>query len=271
MASCLRILGFKCLLCGFFLQVAGEEPGSGLENGLAVATTVRGEVTLDLPDGTTRDIELHDVETLTGLEISSGKDDYAFLSLSNECALGIYKNSKVRFESYLQRPFPPDKESLEYEPSDSQLSIQLLEGSLSFSAETLSPLSRILIKLPIGQIEIHKASGRVLYDERGVQISISRGIVTYAYPGLEKEEFINGPHQLRISKQSAGIGRVAETSPEPKPLSQHTERLIQATHRANERVIFKASPEETSIPQPLLVADPEALLKPPPRPYSYLD
>lgn len=253
------------------MPVVGEEPGNGFEDGLALVTTARGDVTFTTSSGKARQAELHAVETLTGIEVTSGKEGYAFFSLSNGSALGIHNNSQVRFESYQQRPFPPEKESFEYEASHSKLIVHLVEGSLSFSAERLSPLSAIIIKLPIGQIETYKASGRVVYDERGALITITSGIVSYDYPGIEEEEFINGPNQVRISKQSAALGRIAESSPESAPSRELTERLVQATHRANQRAIFKVPSDEAAIPRPVLVAKPEALQKPTPRPYNYLD
>jgi hypothetical protein len=78
--------------------------------------------------------------------------------------------------------------------------------------------------------------------------------------------------QVRISEQSAVVGEMAEVVAEPASARELTNLLVQATQRANERVIFKALPDEaSSIPRPYLVADPEALLKPTPRPYSYSD
>lgn len=278
MLMCLRILFFNC---AFFLaalaglagqQLAAEVVENDLMDGIALVTSRQGDATLITSNAKTRSPELHAVETLSGVEVTSGKDDSIFLSLSNGMGLGVYEDSHLRFESYLQRPFPSERESLEYEPTLSKLVVELFEGSLSFSAEHISPLSEIVIKLPKGQIQIQRASGRVLYDENGAHISIIRGIVSYDYPHGEEPAFIHGGNRVRISDGSAMRGRLAESNRIPSgPYSQLTERLVEATRHASERVVYRVDSEGASIPQPILVAKPETLQQPSPRPYRYLD
>ena len=268
----LRILLSICALFGLWQPLAGEARNADLEDGIALVTSRKGGVTLTSPQGKKRDAELHAVETLSGVEVSSGSDDYVFFSLSNGVGLGIDGNSRVRFERYRQRPFPPEKESLEYEPTLSKLVVELSEGSLSFSAERLSPLSEFVIKLPKGEVRILRASGRVRYDERGARISIVSGIVTYDYPNEAEQDFINGPNSVRISDQSAMLGRITESGDiASEPSGGSTQYLVDAAHRAGDRVVFRVSSPAASIPRPVLVARPEALQQPSPRPYRYLD
>lgn len=271
MVTCLRILIFTPLLFGASMQLAGEGSDGELQDGLAVVTTSAGEVMLTEPGGSRRELELHAVESLTGTELSSGKGAYAFLSLSNGSALGIYENSSLRFVRYRQLPFLPERESLYYEASRSELIIEVRQGSLSFSAEQLSPLSTVIIKLPSGRIEAHKASGRVCHDERGSWITITSGIVGYDYPGAGEEEFINAPNMVRIDNQSGKPGPIVASTVKSDPAHKQTQRLVKATHHSRERVVFKLESEEAAIPQPILVAKPETLLEPTPRPYTYRD
>ncbi|HKK18023.1 MAG TPA: hypothetical protein VJ952_05005 [Opitutales bacterium] len=274
MLSSLRIAIFKCLLLAAVVPLNGEVPEDGLADGLALVTTAKGGVIFRSPDGTEREAELHAVETLSGMEVGSGEDEQLFLALSNGSAIGIHENSQLRFVSYRQRPFPPEKESLDYEPSLSTLVIRLSTGSLSFSADQISPLSRVLIQLPgLGRIRIHEASGRVSFDERGAEIAITSGIVGYTGPGMDEEEFINSPHAVRISRSATEPGRISMVNLNGRyPSKELTELLVEATHRAKNRVVFKVPVgDEASIPRPVLVARPEALLKPTPRPYTYRD
>jgi len=150
--------------------------------------------------------------------------------------------------------------------------IRLNQGSVSFSAGHLSPLSVIIIKLPVGQIEIRKASGRVLYGDRGALVMLTSGIVSFISPGMREEEFIHSPNAVRISGDPSQPGRISlDTLPDPYPAKELTRLLVNATHRAGERVIYKVPTGQASIPRPALVAKPETLLKPTPRPYIYLD
>jgi hypothetical protein len=271
MVTCLRVLLFHGLLCGLLLPLSGEADRDGLEDGLALITTAKGGATLIAPDGETRSAELHAVEMLTGAGINCREGAHVFLSLSNGCALGVWEDSEVHFERYWQRPFTATKENLEYEPSNSALTIQLKRGSLSFSADRVSPLSQIVIELPGARIQVHEASGRIGLDDRGARLTITTGIVSYRAPGMEEEEFINGPSIVRIRRTGTGFGPPVELPFAEAPGKELTGRLVQATRRANQRVIFKAPPEQPAIPRPILVAEPEALLRPTPRPYRYLD
>lgn len=269
MVTCLRIPILYCIL----ICAAAQLVAADMEDGIARITTCKGKVVFTSSEGKKRDAVLHSAETLSGIDVVSGKGDHIFLALSNGTALGIYENSRVRIESFEQLPFLPSKESIDYEPSRSKLVLELFEGSLSFTAEHISPLSEFIIKLPQGRIKVHAASGRVLYDENGAKISISEGIVSYFSPKPDaEEEFINSPNVVLISDRDAALGRkVATPLTESEAAKQLTDLLVKATHRANQRVIFKVLSEEASIPQPVLIARPETLQQPSPRPYRYLD
>ncbi|PXA04752.1 hypothetical protein DDZ13_06170 [Coraliomargarita sinensis] len=265
-----RILFVSCLIFSAAIRLAGEDYGYELNDGLAIITTTKGEVSITAGDGRKREAELHAVETLSGTEITTGTNDHIFLSLSNGSALGVYENTRVRFESYRQRPFPSEKQSTEHEPTFSRMTVQLTEGSLTFSAEHLSPLSQLVIQLPIGRIEANKASGRLIYNEEEAVITITGGIVSYYSPGSEEENFIHAPNQLRLNQEGAELKRMAKEPSESDSSATLTKLLIDATHHAKERVLFRVRPESgAAIPRPVLVADPEALLKESPRPYSY--
>lgn len=273
MVNALRILIFRCIFLGAALQVTGQGIDGELEDGLAIVTTCKGAVIFKPSRGKSKKAEHHAVETLTGVEVSSGDNDYIFLSLSNGTGLGIYKNSKVNFESYLQQPFAPAKESLEYEATRSRLVVRLDQGSISFSADKISPLSEFIIKLPYGHVKVQGASGRVSNDRSGAIVSITSGIVSYHQPGTSKnEEFINSPNVVRVSDQGAPLKGIGKLTPSESDRTRHlTRRLVDATHRARKRVVFRPQSEEASIPRPVLVARPEDLLKPSPRPHTYLD
>lgn len=271
MLAKLPVLILTFFIFGIPLLLAEEALTADFQDGLALVTTAVGEVILTTPAGNKRGLELHAVETLTGSTVSSAKDAYTFFSLSNGSALGIFENSSVRFERYRQRPFPPEKESHEYEPSRSEVVIRLKKGSLVFSGERLSPLSSILIKLPAGQVEIHKASGHVLCDDRGARITVTSGIVGYEYPGSDEQEFINAPNTVRLRNPGGELTRIVESTVRSNPSHVLTQQLVGTSHHCRERVIFKVNSNEPSIPHPILVRTPEALLKPTPRPYHYSD
>ena len=266
------ILIASCIFLGAALQLTGQILSEKFEDGLSLVTTYKGAIDLVRPDGSKQPIAQHAVHTLSGTELKLDAGEHLFLSLSNGIALCIEENSHVRFETYRQLPFGPDKESSKYEPSQSRLFLSLEKGSVCFSSDFISPVSEFIIRLPGGDVKILKASGRLQHDEIGTQLSILSGIAAYYKKGSEKGTFLNAPYQAGISRVSAEL-----STPTKIPHANHsasvasTMRLVEATHRARERVLYKVPTQEFSIPVPILVARPEDLLKPSPRPYTYLD
>ncbi|MFU8848064.1 MAG: FecR domain-containing protein [Opitutales bacterium] len=253
-------------------SLAADLLSGDLEDATALITTRTGKVTLQSPAAKPRTTQLHAVETLSGMEVSCGEGANVFFALSNDTALAIHENSRVRFVNYQQQPFTADKENLDYEASRSSLSVELLKGSLSFSAERLSPLSEVVFQLPQGKIQVHRASGHLRYNETGAHISILRGIVTYQYPDPAEQDMIHAPNWVRISDPSARRGEIAESQVIAEmPGSESTIKLIEATHHASQRVLFRITPGGPAIPEPILVSNPAARQTPSPRPYRYLD
>jgi hypothetical protein len=253
------------------MSASGQVPGGDFQDGLAIATTSVGEVMLTEARGETRGFGLHAVESLTGKSVRTGKDSYLFLSLSNGSALAFDEKSDVLFHRYGQRPYPSETESHRYEPSRSEVILQLKQGSFAFAAERLSPPSRIMIELPVGEIEIHKASGHVTCDARGARITLTSGIVGFAAQGRGEQEFINAPNTVQVRFPRGELSPIAESTPESNHWHERAVQLVQAAHHAANRVIFKVHSQTPAIPRPVLVTKPETLRKAPARPYTYRD
>jgi len=272
MPICRTIVVLSCVLSWAGQPLAAQLMEQGLADGLAVITSRTRGVRIASPDTAARAPELHAVATLSELELTSGNGDSIFFALSNGIGLGVAENSQLRFKHYQQQPFSAGKESLDYEPSRSKLELQLLQGSLVFSAPQLSPLSEIVIQLPQGQVRIQRASGQVHYDEHGAHISIVSGIVTYAYPGKAEDAFIHAPNRVHISEQSALAGRIeASETITDDDAGRRLRKWVDAARHASQRVVFRVTGEQPAIPQPALVAQPGAWQQPSPRPYRYLD
>lgn len=266
------ILRASCILLCAALQLHGQVLAEKFKDGLSFVTTCKGTIDLFKPDGSIQVIETRSTHTLSGAELKLDKDEYVFLALSNGTGLCIEENSHVRFETYLQLPFGPEKESLDYEPSQSRLYLSLIKGSICFSSDSISPVSEFVIRLPGGDVKILKASGRLQHDEIGTRLSVLSGIAAYLKKGSAKASFVNAPYQAVINRVSAEL-ETATRIPDADndPLAANTRRMVAATHRARERVLYKIPTQAPALPEPILVARPEDLLKPSPRPYTYLD
>lgn len=272
MLTDLRSLTLGSLLVAASTSFAADTVSDGMQEGIALITSWSGEVKVEDGQSPPRSPELHHTGSLSGMRVETGREGQIFLSLSNGVGLSIGHETVLRIESFLQAPFTAARQSTTYEPSRSRLVIELTVGSLCFYSERLSPLSEILIQLPDGQIQINQSSGRVLYDSTGARITIGSGIVSFIDPESLEREFINGPETVWIRSERTLLKEGVSTVPaEQDPSRQLTDALMAATRYASERVLFRVTSEEASIPQPVLITPAESGQQLSPRPYRYLE
>lgn len=261
----------KILCCltaaGSFLFGALVSNAQDMAEGIAFATSKVGSIRVIDPTGQITQPELHDTLALDGVTIETGKNAHIFLALSNGMGVGIAQNSEITFETFVQKPFSQKKERLSYEPSVSILSIRLKNGNLAIATNKLSPLSQARVYLPSGELRLHSATCIVQNDELGDHITACDGTITYYYPDGEKREFIVEPQSIRISPQSAKLGKVSEATTLTE-LPKEIERMATATQQASKRVLFKAG-YNGSPPRPVLIASPDYFQQPVSRPYEF--
>ncbi|MFQ3224660.1 MAG: hypothetical protein ACI8Z5_000911 [Lentimonas sp.] len=258
------LIAVGCLPAAALVSYAAD-----MAEGLAFATSVKGSIQITDTEGQRAQPNLHDTLTFNESTIETGKNAHIFFALSNGIGIGIGQNSEVIFETYVQQPFPARKERLSYEPSVSILSIRLVTGSLAVASNKLSPLSQARIHLPSGELRIRSATCIVQNDQIGSRITAYEGTITYYYPDDEGKEFIVEPQSIRISPQSAKLGRVTESTTLAS-LPEGISQFSKATQQASKRVLFKAG-YDGNPPRAVLLAAPAFYNQPRARPYEFND
>ena len=238
-----------------------------MAEGIAFATSVKGSIQMTDAEGQHAQPNLHDTLILNESTIETGQNAHIFFALSNGIGIGIGQNSEVVFETYVQQPFPARKERLSYESSVSILSIRLIAGSLAVASNKLSPLSQARVYLPSGELRIHSATCIVQNDQMGAHITACEGTITYYYPDGERREFIVEPQSIRISPQSAKLGKVTE-SMTLTSLPENIDQFAKATQKASQRVLFKAG-WNGNPPRAVLLTAPAFFDQPVKRPYEF--
>ena len=255
------------IAAGSFLGGTAASHAAEMTEGLAVTTSVKGSIQITDANEQRTQPQLHDTLVLNASTIETSKKSHIFFALSNGMGIGIEENSKIIFETFIQKPFTIDRERLSYEPSVSILSIRLISGSLAVVSNKLSPLSQARVYLPSGELRIHSATCIVENDQMGDHITACEGTITYHYPDGERREFIVEPQSIRISPQSAKLGKVTEST----TLDSLPERIAQfakATKHASKRVFFKAGYNGQPL-RPVLIASPAYFNQPVDRPYEF--
>ena len=257
------------IVAGSMLVGTLASHGESMVEGLAFATSVKGSVQISSTGAGNSQPKIHDTLVLNESTIETGNNAHIFCALSNGIGIGVGQNTEVIFETYVQKPFPARKERLSYEPSVSILSIRLVTGTLSVASNKLSPLSQARVYLPTGELRIHSATCIVQNDQLGSHITACEGTITYYYPDGEQKEFIVEPQSIRISQQSAKLGKVTENTTLTS-LPEQIDQFAQATQLASKRVLFKAGLNGNP-PRAVLLSSPNFFDQPVARPYQFND
>ncbi len=231
-------------------------------DGIAVVTSRSGEAFI-----TGQKPKLHQQLTLSGTTLQTGTDSTLFLVLSNGVAISLGPNTELSIERYTQEPFPPKKESQQYEPSESDLQLNLSKGSLCFAFEHLSPVSQARIQTPNGELRIHSGNSILVVDQNQTEINMFSGTATFYYPNSSGRAFISDSQSIVINSASAALAKPA-ASKAIEEVDKHWHKIAEATDYARTRILFKGSQNGTSA-TPTFVLPEDFHETPSPRPYHF--
>ena len=238
-----------------------------MTDGIAIVSSEHGAIQITDENGRSFSPKLHETLVLSGSTIKTGKGAHLFIALSNGMGIGIKESSEVMVNSYQQRPFSAIQQSIRHEPSASELSLQIAQGTIALAGNRLAPVSRAHIELPHGNIRIHSATCIVQCNESATKVTASAGALTYYYPDKAKRKFVVGPQSLHISQQDTEP--VLETQNVVlADLAEDPKQLAAATERASQRVFFKANASGEA-PHPVLIVSPDYFEQPAARPYQF--
>lgn len=249
-------------LAGVTVLAEDMIPGNGM------LTSREGSITVKEDSGKPVSLKPRSEILPSGQSWTTSKKAKAFLSLSNGVAIGIAPSTKIRIVEYQQRPFDTKNQGFEYEPSTSELQLELDSGKITVASNRLSPLSELRIQLPIGSLRIHKGTSIVSYDELGLQLLVVDGNLTYYYPDGETRFFVTTGNLIRISEVSAKRQQVAERQEEVE-FDTDTLEFVEATQYSSQRVFYKANKGTSLAPKALMVVRPDYFKQPSIRPYQF--
>ena len=213
-------------------QQAAHASTSTLD-GIGVVTSRSGEVHI-----AGQKPKLHEQLTLSGATLQTGAKSSLFLVLSNGVAISLGPNTELKIEHYTQKPFSKKKESQQYEPSESQLKINLLKGSLCCAFEHLSPISEARIKTPNGELRIHNGNSILLTDTKQTQINMFSGTATFYSPSANGRIFISDSQSIVLDSNSASNGKPASTEA-IETIDKVWHNMAEATDYARTRIVFR--------------------------------
>ncbi|HAV12230.1 MAG TPA: hypothetical protein DCX06_01875 [Opitutae bacterium] len=237
--------------------------------GAAIITSAKGKTWLSDSNTKRAQLNLHEIVDLTEQTIQTEKSSHSFLACSNGLGIGLDAATHVTFELYTQEPFTAERAELKFEPSTSQLMATLHSGAISLASTGLSPRSQARVKTVNGMARIHSANCRIEQSETGTVIITYGGNATFYYPDGKTREFISRHSAIRISPQSAAIGKIAEHL-DFNTLEISKKHFAQAAQNAASRVYFNA-PLAGNAATPVLIAPIIYFEQETSRPYEYVD
>lgn len=266
-AVSLRSLG--CLSIALLIILGGNSlRAQEMIAGNGVLTSTRGDVSIKDTSGSKVNLRARDTIIPGESTWSTDAEGRAYLSLSNGVGVGIDHETEITFIEYLQRPFDSDNQGFDYEPSVSNLQIQLASGRLALASNQLSPLSELRVQLPIGSLRVHKGTCLIETSDLGLHIEVIDGNLTYYYPDGESREFVTPENPVRITELSARRQQVADWK-EKTEQGAESHSLIEATVHSSRRVFYKANSNSGEAPEPVIVVRPEYFKQPSVRPYQF--
>lgn len=238
--------------------------------GSAIVTSRSGSVSAIDASGERVSAASHEILDPVGLTLSTKKDARIFLTFSNGIAVALNAASVVQCTDYTQRPFDKEDQALGLEPSESNLKMRLIDGQIAVASNRLSPLSDLRVKLPKGELRLHKGTCLISLDLTGLHITAFEGNLTYYYPDGESREFISAPKVIRISDQSMERQKAAEITTVDS-LGIEQVHFCQAAQHASKRVTFQANESTKLPPEPVLIVRPQYFQQPEYRPYQFVE
>jgi hypothetical protein len=238
--------------------------------GSAIVTSRSGSVSAIDASGERFSAASHEILDPVGLTLSTKKDARIFLTFSNGIAVALNAASVVQCTDYTQRPFDKEDQALGLEPSESNLKMRLIDGQIAVASNRLSPLSDLRVKLPKGELRLHKGTCLISLDLTGLHITAFEGNLTYYYPDGESREFISAPKVIRISDQSMERQKAAEVTTVDS-LGIEQVHFCQAAQHASKRVTFQANESTKLPPEPVLIVRPQYFQQPNFRPYQFVE
>lgn len=248
------------------LAVAVAVSGSGVQasaGGFAYVTSTqglsRGYVASDAP----QHYRLHQTYPLSPQRIHTSAESHLFFALSNGVGLGIAANTQLEVIRFEQQPYSSERESLEFEPSVSQLALKLSAGRIALASGGLSPSSELYVHTPLGTLRLHSGRCQIEIREQATYITTYQGNLTFSYD--------HNPQRIFLPLASQLVLTATGPQPTPTPLSELPEgyhRFATAAERARQRAHFKA-PQVGQPPAVIRIADPQYFEQAPARPYTY--
>jgi hypothetical protein len=266
----LRSLLLAASILGHSLLGLSSLQADTMIDGSAIVTTHSGSVIATDASGQNISANAHDSLLPAGLELSTQEDGQFFITMSNGVALALSEDTSAKFIEYTQRPFDLNDQSEGPEPSVSNLRLQLIKGQIAIATNRLSPLSELRIRLPKGEIRLHKGTCLISLDAAGLHLTAFEGNLTYYYPDAKGREFVAAPKRIRISEQSMALQQIADTSTADS-LEPEAKQFCLAVQHASQRVTFQPNEATGLPPVPILIVRPEYFEQTPMRPYRFQD
>jgi hypothetical protein len=180
-------------------------PGQMKESGAAIVLNASGLVEAVSPDGKKVPGLVKRGSVLTeGFTISTGAFAESVLLFSNGTVATLNEKTAVRISIFSQEPFEAGNinfEGMQGEPSQSHLSLSLLNGSLVVKTKKLNDLSVFNIKTVEGVIRVKGTEFQLgASQDQGIQLDVSESTVSFLPKGSSKPVQVSGGSGLDVGK-----------------------------------------------------------------------
>ena len=186
------------------LGSAAGATAADLESGAIYVHTARNGTTLTAgnKNGQTSALIPGTVFGADGQVLNAPAGLAAALVLSNGNALYLPNGGRLALEEFTQEPITDTDRDRSFEPSRSNLRLNLTQGLLVISGRNPVPTSTFTLTTPLAQINCHAKSLVVQVDANSVTITMLDGVAEVTTPGNQAHDTVQAGQTATISRQT---------------------------------------------------------------------
>jgi hypothetical protein len=222
------------------LMGATQATAADLAPGAIYVHTARDGTTLTASDkpGQPSALKPKIIFNATGQVVEAPNGLAMAMVLSNGNALYLPNGGRLTFDEFTQEPVTNTGRDRDYEPTRSNLRLNLAEGLLVISGRNPVPTSTFTLTTPLVQINCHSQSLVVEADADGVTITVLDGTAEVAMPGTAVHETVQSGQTATISRHNLHDAYPLKLTSTTTDASEHLAVFMASAHRIESETTF---------------------------------
>jgi hypothetical protein len=169
------------------------------------------------------------------------------LVLSNGNALYLPNGGRLTFQEFTQEPVTDTGHDRSYEPTRSNLRLNLDQGTLVISGRTPVPTSTFTLTTPLAQINCHAQALAVKVDADSVTVTVLDGIAEITAQGSQTHDAVQAGQTVTISRQTLHDAYPLKFTTTTTDANDRYSVLVNSARRIESYTTFTGPPQHLQV------------------------